>query len=56
MVWLTRRRCCGTLLTSLQPDVFPNNPVDILTIYAWDNMLVYVSGAAGELAGQIPYH
>ena len=41
---------------SLQPDVFPNNPVDILAIYAWDNKLVYGSGAAGELAGQIPYH
>ena len=38
-----RQKIVSALTSGVVPDLFPNNPVEILALYAWDNKLVDVS-------------
>ena len=38
-----RQKIISALTSGVVPDLFPNNPVEILALYAWDNKLVDVS-------------
>ncbi|HEX3339707.1 MAG TPA: hypothetical protein VHT68_11110 [Pseudolabrys sp.] len=38
-----RQKIISALTSGVVPDLFPNNPVEILALYAWDNELVNVS-------------
>ena len=38
-----RQKIVSAITSGVVPDLFPNNPVEILALYAWDNKLVDVS-------------
>jgi ABC-type glycerol-3-phosphate transport system substrate-binding protein len=38
-----RQKIVSAMTSGVVPDLFPNNPVEILALYAWDNKLVDVS-------------
>jgi multiple sugar transport system substrate-binding protein len=38
-----RQKVVSAVTSGVVPDLFPNNPVEILALYAWDNKLVDVS-------------
>ena len=39
-----RQKIVSAMTSGVDPDLSPNNPVEILALYAWDNKLVDVSG------------
>jgi ABC-type glycerol-3-phosphate transport system substrate-binding protein len=41
-----RQKIVSALTSGVVPDLFPNNPVEILALYAWDNKLVDVGDAS----------
>ena len=47
-IWLIpfaphRQKVVSAVTSGVVADLFPNNPVEILALYAWDNKLVDVS-------------
>ena len=41
-----RQKIVSAMTSGVVPDLFPNNPVEILALYAWDNKLVDVGDAS----------
>jgi hypothetical protein len=49
-----RQKIVSALTSGIVPDPFPNNPMEILALYAWDNKLVDVSDVIETQKSHIP--
>jgi multiple sugar transport system substrate-binding protein len=47
-----RQKIVSAMTSGVVPDLFPNNPVEILALYAWDNKLVDVSDIVEKQTSQ----
>jgi multiple sugar transport system substrate-binding protein len=47
-----RQKIVSAMTSGVVPDLSPNNPVEILALYAWDNKLVDVSGIVEKQTSQ----